>query len=98
MKFLFLFWLAAVFSAGCAVSQGPQHAGTETPDPDILIAFGDKRCGLCVQNKPTLEAWDAKGRYEVIFIDGFYGKLPVPLYIIVRDGLSIKQTNNINDL
>lgn len=94
-----LLLLVGLCLTGC--SQGPRIAGSETSDvatPDILIAFGDKRCGPCMRNKPTLESWDASGRYEVIFLDGWYGKITIPYYIVTRDGKQIFQTNNLNDL
>jgi hypothetical protein len=86
---------------GCAVSQGPRIAGSETSDvapPDILIAFGDAKCAPCRRNKPTLEAWDRSGRYEVIFLEGWMGTITVPYYVVTRDGHQIYSTNNINDL
>lgn len=100
MKSLVALVLAVSLTAGCVVSQGPRRAGSETSDaaPDVLIAFGDKRCGPCMRNKPTLESWDASGRYEVIFLDGWLGTIPVPLYIVVRDGHEVYRTNNLNDL
>lgn len=101
MKYLAVITLLVGFSlTGCTISQGPRLAGSKTPDvvPDILIAFGDKQCGPCMRNKPTLGSWDKSGRYEVIFLDGWLGKISIPYYIIVRDGKQIYQTHNINDL
>lgn len=98
--FFALVLLVTVLVTGCVVSQGPRLAGSETPDgaPDILIAFGDRRCAPCMRNKPTLEAWNASGRYEVIFLEGWMGKITVPYYIVVRNGQQIFQTSSINDL
>lgn len=100
MKSLIALALVVLFTAGCVVSQGPRTVGADTPDaaPDILIAFGDTRCGPCMRNKPTLQSWDASGRYEVIFLDGWMGTIPVPFYVVTRDGKQIFQTNNIDDL
>ena len=100
MKSLVALVLVCFALTGCVVSQGPRTVGSETSNvaPDILIAFGDKRCGPCRRNKPTLESWDASGRYEVVFLDGWLGTIPVPLYIVIRDGHEIFRTNDLNSL
>lgn len=51
-----------------------------------------------MRNRPTLEAWDKSGRYEVIFLEGWMGTITVPYYVVTRDGHEIFHTNNINDL
>ena len=93
---LALVLLVVLFTAGCVThSRAPRIAGSV--NSDVVLAFGSDTCGVCIQNKPRLAQLQSQG-VSVVYLDNITKGIPLPLYLLVRNGEIVVETNSISEL
>ena len=96
MKYLaVLALLVGSYLAGASHSPAPRNAGPV--NSDVVLAFGSDSCGVCVRNKPRLHKLQSEG-VSVVYLDNITNSIPLPLYLLVRNGEIIVETNSFDEL
>ena len=63
----------------------------------MVLAFGSDSCGVCVRNKPQLAQLQTEG-VAVVYLDNITKGVSLPLYLLVRNGEIVLETNSIDEL
>lgn len=96
MRSFLLLIFALVLVVGCTNPE-PAPRIAEAVHSDVVLAFGSDTCGACKRNKPQLAQLRSQGIW-VVYVDNVTNLIPLPTYLLVRDGSIVLETHSIEEL